>query len=290
MKLENRLPAEGINSSAENPLKELAWLIAGSLGAVFLLVFAVSLVAQWLAPRIPYKYEARLAATLPPFATTPNNDVGRAVQSELRTIADRLAAHMDLPDEMILRVGYRDEATVNAFATLGSQVVFFRGLLTKLESEDALAMVMAHELAHLKYRHASAALGRGVAIGVILSVISSDLGSSAAGNVLSTAGLATLLSFNRDQERAADRAALHALHAEYGHIGGAIDLFGVMKSLPGGQSESSSAAVELLRTHPLTNSRVDAVAQWASDNGAATDRPRRPLPPAIASLRGASKP
>ena len=290
MKLENRLPAEGINSSDENPLKELAWLVVGSLGAVFLLAFAVSLAAQWLAPRIPYKYEARLAATLPPFATTPNNDAGRAVQAELRAIADRLAAHMDLPDEMVLRVGYRDEATINAFATLGSQVVFFRGLLTKLESEDALAMVMAHELAHLKYRHASAALGRGVAIGVILSVVSSDLGSSAAGNVLSTAGLATLLSFNRDQERAADHAALHALHAEYGHIGGAIDLFNVMKTLPGGQRESSSAAVELLRTHPLTNSRVDAVAQWASDNGAATDRPRRPLPPAIAALRSVSKP
>jgi len=290
VKLENRLPAEGINSSDENPLKELAWLVAGGLAAVFLLVFTVSLAAQWLAPRIPYKYEAKLAATLPPFATTPDNEVGRAVQKELQGIADRLAAQMQLPSEMVLRIGYRDEATVNAFATLGGQVVFFRGLLTRLESEDALAMVMSHELAHLKYRHASAALGRGVAIGVILSVISSDLGSSAAGNVLSTAGLATLLSFNRDQERDADDAALHALHAEYGHIGGAVDLFNVMQTLPGGKRESSSAAVELLRTHPLTQSRVNSVAIWASNNGAATDWPRRPLPPAIASLRGVNKP
>ena len=61
MRLENRPPAEGINSSTENPLKELAWLLGGSLAVVVALVFAVSLAAQWIAPRVPYKYEARLA-------------------------------------------------------------------------------------------------------------------------------------------------------------------------------------------------------------------------------------
>ncbi len=285
MKFENRAPAEGINASHENPLKELAWLLAGSLGIIVILVFTVSFAAQWIAPRIPYRYEAKLAATLPPFATAPDNEAGRAVQTELQALADRLAAHMDMPDGMVVRIGYRDQAVLNAFATLGGQAVFFRGLLSRIGSEDALAMVMAHELAHLKYRHASAALGRGVAIGVILSVVSSDLGSNAAGSVLSTAGLATVLSFNRDQEREADQAALRALHTEYGHVGGAIDLFDVMMQLPGAQRESSTATVEFLRTHPLTANRVAAIRQWAADNGAAIDGPRRPLPPAIAALR-----
>ncbi len=285
MKLENRAPAEGINASHENPLKELAWLVAGSLGLIISLVFVVSFAAQWIAPHIPYEYEAKLAATLPPFATTPDTDAGRAVQAELQALADRLAAHMDMPEGMTVRIGYRDQSTVNAFATLGGQAVFFRGLLNRLESEDALAMVMAHELAHLKYRHASAALGRGVAVGVILSVVSADLGGNAAGNALSTAGLATLLSFNREQERQADQAALGALHTEYGHVGGAVDLFNVMLRLPGGKLESSSQAVEFLRTHPLTANRVAAIERWAAENGASIDGPRRPLPPAIAALR-----
>ncbi|MDQ3446021.1 MAG: M48 family metallopeptidase [Pseudomonadota bacterium] len=285
MKFENRAPAEGINSSNENPLIELAWLLAGSLGVIVVLVIVVSLAAQWIAPRIPYRYEAKFAATLPSFATAPNSDAGRLVQSELQELADRLAARLDMPDGMVVRVGYRDDRTVNAFATIGGQTVFFRGLLTKLENENALAMVMAHELAHLKYRHVSAALGRGVAVGVILSVVSAELGRNAAGGVLGQAGVVTLLSFNREQERAADEAALSALHAEYGHVGGALDLFEVFARLPNQQRDPNVPVVEFLRTHPLTANRIAAIRQWAVDNAAAIDAPRRPLPPGIAALR-----
>jgi predicted Zn-dependent protease len=283
VRLENRPPAEGINSSSENPLKELAWLLGGSLAIVVALVLVVSFAAQWIAPRVPYRYEARLAQSLPPIATAPDTEQGRAVQRELQALADRLAAGLQWPEGMKVTVGYSDSKTVNAFATLGGQTVFFRGLLARLDSEDALAMVMAHEMAHLAHRHASAALGRGVAVGVLLTVISAELGRSAASGVLSQAGLATTLSFNRDQERAADATALAVVAREYGHVGGARDLFRLMASLPGG--DSAAPAVEFLRTHPLTANRERAIEEWARRHGVALDGPRRPLPPAIAALR-----
>ena len=116
-------------------------------------------------------------------------------------------------------------------------------------------------------------------------MISVDLGSNAAGNVLNAAGLATLLSFNRDQEREADQAALRALNAEYGHVGGALDLFNTFLKLPATKRESGIASVEFLRTHPLTANRLAAIQQWAAENGASLDGSRRPLPPAIAALR-----
>ncbi|MGZ8274420.1 MAG: M48 family metallopeptidase [Burkholderiaceae bacterium] len=284
MRLENRPPAEGINSSTDHPLKELAWLLGGSVLVVIAVVFAVSLAAQWIAPRVPYRYEARLAATLPPIATVPSTEEGRAVQRELQGLADRLSARMQLPEGMQVRVGYADSKTINAFATLGGQTVFFRGLLARLDSEDALAMVMAHEIAHLQHRHASAALGRGVAVGLILSVVSAELGRSAAADVLSQAGLATTLSFNRDQEREADDAALEVVAQEYGHLGGAMDLFRMMSALPG--ADSVLPQVEMLRTHPLTRSRQQVISQWAQRNNVPLDGARRPLPPAIAALRG----
>lgn len=282
--LENRPPTEGINSSTDNPLKELAWLLGGGLVVVIALVFAVALAAQWIAPRIPYEYEARLAATLPPMATAPATEQGRAVQRELQELADRLAARMQLPGGMQVRAGYADSKTINAFATLGGQTVFFRGLLARLDSEDALAMVMAHEIAHLKHRHASAALGRGVAVGVLLSVVSAELGRSAAAGVLSQAGLATTLAFSRDQERVADDSALAVLAQEYGHLGGAMDLFRVMAALPG--ADSAVPQVEVLRTHPLTPNRQRAIEEWARRNDVRIEGARRPLPAAIAALRG----
>jgi len=284
VKLENRAPAEGINASHENPLKELAWLLTGSLAAVVAIVFSISLAAQWIAPRIPYKYEARLAASLPSFTTAPDTDQGRQVQAELQALADRLASRMQMPEGMIVRVGWRDDRIVNAYATLGGQMVFFGGLLKQLGSEDALAMVMAHELAHLKYRHASAALGRGVAVGVILSVISAELGRNAAGGLLNQAGVVTLLSFSRDQERAADEAALSAIAAKYGHLAGAFELFEVFQRQAGAKFEAAGA-VEFLRTHPLTASRRAAIEHWAAANKVPTTGSPRPLPPAIAALR-----
>ena len=39
------------------------------------------------------------------------------------------------------------DPTVNAFATLGGHVFVFTGLVDSLDSENGLAMVLAHELA-----------------------------------------------------------------------------------------------------------------------------------------------
>ena len=97
--------------------------------------------------------------------------------------------------------------------------------------------------------------------------------------------MVTMLSFNRDQELEADEAALRAIHAEYGHVGGAFDLFDVFTRLPKVQGEASIPAVEFLRTHPLTENRVAAIKKWAAENGAAQGGVRRPLPPSIAALR-----
>lgn len=287
-RLENRPPAEGINASHENPLRELAWLLVGSVALLVALAAAAAYGAQWLAPKIPYRYEARLAAGID-LAAPAKTDAARAVQRELQALAERLAARMDLPPDMQVRVGYRDEATVNAAATLGGQLVFFRGLLERLDSEDALAMVMAHELAHLKYRHPAAALGRGLAVGLLLSTVSAEVGRSAAGGVLGQAGLLTLLSFNREQEREADAEALHVIAAEYGHVGGAFDLFSAFTALPGAARDPALPVVEFLRTHPLTALRIQAAQDWARDRGIALGAQRRPLPPAIASLRAAAR-
>lgn len=284
MKLENRLPDEGINASHENPLKEFAWLIAGSVGVLVLLAALIGWGAGWIAPRIPYRYEANLAAELN-LAKPPGNEAGRAAQAELQALADRLIRHMTLPEGMTVRVGYREDRTVNAFATVGGQTVFFRGLIAKLDNENALAMVLAHEIAHLKYRHPAQALGRGLGVGIVLSVVSSELGRSAAGGVLSQAGVTTLLAFNREQEREADEEALRVIAAEYGHVGGALDLFDAFLKLASQSRSPALPAIEFMRTHPLTANRVEAVRAWAAKNGVAIDGPRTPLAPALAAAR-----
>jgi predicted Zn-dependent protease len=289
VRLENRLPAEGINASQEHPLKEFAWLVGGAIVAVVVLVMVASYAARWIAPLIPFRYELELARGID-FVRPAATEEARAAQAELQALAERLAARMDLPPEMKVRVGYHDGGTVNAFATLGGQAVFFRGLLARLQSEDALAAVMAHELAHLKHRHPAAALGRGVAVGLVLSLVSAELGRSFGGSVLSQAGMVTLLTFNRDQEREADAEALRVIAAEYGHVGGALDLFAAFAQQRSAVAAAAEQAIpEFMRTHPMTESRVQAVHDWARANGKSVDGPRRALPAAIAAASRAAE-
>jgi predicted Zn-dependent protease len=152
---------------------------------------------------------------------------------------------------------------VNAFATLGGHIVIYRGLLEKLPSENALAMVLSHELAHIKLRHPVSTAGRALVFGVAVGVLSSAAGGDIVSRVLGSAGLLSAMSFSRDQERAADAEGLRALVALYGHAGGAQDVFRLLEQ----EIARIGAPPAILRTHPLDADRIEAIAVQARDNG-----------------------
>jgi predicted Zn-dependent protease len=51
------------------------------------------------------------------------------------------------------RVGILDSNEINAFATSGGHIFITRGLINAARSEDALAAVIAHEVAHIQLKH-----------------------------------------------------------------------------------------------------------------------------------------
>jgi len=204
----------------------------------------------------------------------------------LQELSDRVVAAQELPAGMRIRMHYMDSPTVNAFATLGGNVVFFRGLVGKMPSENALAMVISHEIAHVKLRHPISTFGRGLAIGIVLAMVSAGSGSDIVGRNLGNAGLLTALTFSRSQESAADAAALRTLARIYGHVAGADEVFKLL------QEESTHGIGNLpaiLRTHPLDQDRIDAIARIAAANGWPMQGPTRLLPEAIRRLAEKSK-
>lgn len=274
MRYENPKIPEGINVSSEHPLKEFAQLLIGAIVLVAILVVGLALLAEHLVRYVPFEMEKEIAAQYP--GKLPART---AVTDYLQTLADQLAAAQDLPAEMHITVHYVDDNTVNALATLGGNVVFFRGLIEKLPNENALAMVMAHEIAHIKHRHPIIALGRGVVVGLALAALTNFSGNGLAGNVLSDAGLLTVLSFNRDQEAEADRSALATLARQYGHVSGADTFFVTMQELPAHKSRESIPT--FMSTHPATQDRIETLRTLAQQNGWAMDRPTSPLPEII---------
>jgi len=278
MQLENREPDETVNYTIEHPLKEFAWLVGGVFGLIIVCTLLVGWFAGHVAAWMPYRHERDLADGVAAQLRTANPSAAQAaIERDLNDLARRLVAVMDLPADMVITVHYADDKTVNAFATLGGNIVMHRGLLQRIRDENTLAMVMAHEIAHIKLRHPARAMGRGVAVGIMLTAVSTGMGRNAASGVLGSAGGITLLSFSREQERDADREAVTALHKLYGHIGGAADLFQALTEASGGEK----AHIAALTTHPLTPDRVQALSDRAQAGGWSQEGQRKPLSPAL---------
>ncbi len=281
MDLENRVPDETVNYSTEHPLREFAWLALGALGTVAIVTALIGFFAGAIAARLPIGTENDFAAGITKhWEEAPRDAQAEAARGALRDIAAKLVPVMDLPPGMRVNVHYSPDGVANAFATLGGNVVFYRGLLVKFDSEDAVATVLAHEIAHAKLRHPASSLGRGIAVGLTLSVLSSGMGEGVAGGALQTAGTLPLLKYSRDQESAADAEAFAAVAKVYGHVGGAKETFAELAKL--GRGGMTPA---FLQTHPLSMERVAAAERTARERGWALDGPRTPLPPALAVLK-----
>lgn len=172
---------------------------------------------------------------------------------------------------------------VNAFATLGGQVFVHRGLVAKMPDENTLALVLAHEAAHVKLRHPVRSAGRGIAVALVLSAVGMSGGS--AGDVASMAGGVTLLSFSRSQESDADREALAAVRRLYGHAGGPTELFALL----GSEGRPEAGRVAMLQTHPLSADRIEELAAFAASKGWPADGPRAPMPAALSKIMAPSR-
>lgn len=270
-RLENRLPPEDLHGRDDHPLRELAWLLGASAVLLAVVVAVAGWASQWLAPRLPFAAEVALAerwVDRPPPATAE----ARARQQALQALADRVAAQMALPPGLQVVVTDDPSPLVNAYATVGGRIRVFHGLLARLQSEEALAALLAHEIAHVKHRHVAANLGRGLTLALVLGLVSADAGAAAAEWALGQATNLALLGYSRQLEAQADAEALQALVALYGHAGGLVQLF---ERLP---TATEAGAIELLQTHPLSATRRQALAELAQARGWPLQGVSTPLP------------
>jgi len=277
----NPQPPEGINVSQTHPLLDFLRLLGGLLVIAAIVFVALALLADKVAKYVPFEKELEISSRFADDFPAPG-----PTSAYLQDLADRVVAAQELPTGMRIRMHYVDSSTVNAFATLGGNVIFFRGLIGKMPSENALAMVISHEVAHVKLRHPIATFGRGLAIGILVAMVSAGSGSDIVGRALGNAGLLTALTFSRSQESAADAAALRTLARMYGHVAGADEVFKLL------QEESTHGIGNLpaiLRTHPLDQDRIDAIARIAATNGWPMQGPTQLLPEAIRRLAEKSR-
>ncbi len=158
-----------------------------------------------------------------------------------------------------------DSPVVNAFALPGGYIYVTRGLLSHLNNEAQLAVVLGHEVTHVAARHASqrAATQQFGMIGLIGVALGGQaiLGGSAGGDILDIGGTAAgllFLQYGRDDERESDRNGVdYAAQVGY-KTSEASAFFHSLKRLG---EQSGGGIPSFLSSHPDPGEREQTIQQ-----------------------------
>ncbi|MDR2507985.1 MAG: M48 family metallopeptidase [Candidatus Accumulibacter sp.] len=270
-----------VNVGKSRPILDFLRLLSGLCLVLAAVVSLVYFGARFFAPKIPFRYEGAFNESLlkgshlfgkhPAFLCAAEEKI--ALQT-LQSMAEGLSVAMDLPEEMNIHVRFFGGRDPNAFATLGGNVAISRALLKNIHTENGLAMVLAHEIAHIRHRDPIVSLGGGAAVALLLSAFT---GNADGGLLAAWVADSTRMSFSRAQEDKADSAALAALKTYYGYSNGADEFFVyIIKK----RSETPSLPV-FFGTHPMPEARLQAILSSFDS----VSRPLKPLPDELLRLK-----
>jgi predicted Zn-dependent protease len=205
------------------------------------------------------QYTAMMSQAREKGVLVPENDP--QVQ-RLRAIARRIipntARWNDSAQAWKWQVNLLKSDQVNAFCMPGGRIAFYTGIIDKLKlTDDEIAAVMGHEIAHALREHGrdrqSKSTTTGLVTGIGGALASAWLGYDVRG-LANSAGQLVVLKFSRDEEREADLVGLD-ISARSGYDPRAgVALWNKMAAL-----EGRGGRIELLSTHPGGANRIEQI-------------------------------
>lgn len=155
-----------------------------------------------------------------------------------------------------------NQNVVNAWAMPGGKVVVYQGLLPVAQSDEGLAVVMGHEIAHAIAKHGNERMTQGIlaaAGGVALAVYMRNKPSETQALFLAAYGVGAgvgILAFGRNQESEADKLGMVFM---------AMAGYDPQEAIPFWERMSAGGASdvpEFLSTHPNHDTRINRIKEW----------------------------
>ena len=191
----------------------------------------------------------------------------------LKELGRRIAA---VSDRQEVNYTFRviDDDDVNAFALPGGYIFIFRGLMEKVETDDELASVLAHEVAHVVARHSMKRLQGGVGFNILqLLMVFSGQGVQDYGRINAAFGQ-LVMEYSREDEALADRIAIKYLKAAD------FDPMAMLSFLKKMQEVNREAPIRphrSYRSHPHIADRIRMVKQELTGEIDYTDYMNKPV-------------
>jgi predicted Zn-dependent protease len=202
-----------------------------------------------------------------PVATAQQRTTVQGQIQQQATVTSRLSS----PDVILLRLKTRNNLPLNITtpevqvqqadflnaATNGQSILITTGLLNRLKTDDQLAFVLSHELAHVALNHIQKTQMRRVGLTLLDQVVVNRvLPQGTVGGLLGDVGLSLLdKRFSRNVEFQADDLGMQ-LHTKAGYNPeAAIQVFRIL------QAASPNRMPEFLQSHPISDSRIRMLVQ-----------------------------
>ena len=152
-----------------------------------------------------------------------------------------------------------EDKSINAWAMPGGKVVVYTGLLLVAQTEDGLAVVMGHEIAHAFAKHGAERMTQGLIVemgGMALSTALSKSPEKTKNLFMQSYGIGTqvgvLLPYSRLHESEADRLGLIFMAMAGYNPEEAVAFWQRMVASKEGQAQPP----EILSTHPADTTRI----------------------------------
>lgn len=187
-------------------------------------------------------------------ALLPASDAAaQRVQTIARAILPHVGKFNDRAAEWDWEVNVIRSSTINAFCMPGGKIIVFTGIIDKLRlSDDELAMIIGHEIAHALREHARARAAKGMLTNVGVLAVGVLVGNGA-GEIARMSGGLLNLRFSRGDETEADLVGMElASRAGYDPRSG-ITLWQKMSA------QAQGAPPEWFSTHPASSTRADTI-------------------------------
>ena len=214
--------------------------------------------AEQLETSATQQYDQMLAQAKAKRALAPDN---HPQLIQLRAIAQRIIPYAQQWNSRAgswrWEVNLIGSKQINAFCMPGGKIAFYTGILDQLKlTDDEIAMVMGHEMAHALREHARERIAKSQATSIGLSLGAQLLGLGELGNMAANLGTQLLtLKFSRSDESEADLVGLElAARAGYDPQA-AVTLWQKMGQATG------SGGIGFLSTHPTGPDRIRELEQ-----------------------------
>ena len=247
-----------IPRSKSKALRLSFWITAGIACIIAAVFFVIPALAPIVLPHMPKSWDEGLGE----YASKYFVDESAQCNSLAGNLAlNKIGSKLGVEDnDFKLNISVQRSEMINAFALPGGRVLVHSALIDDVKSQEELIGVLAHEAAHVHFRHGSERMLRSVMTTIVIDTL-----TGGAGSAVYLGSEYMMMNYGQDQESAADLWAVERLAKMNVEPSKMADFFTRME-LEMAESEDGEMLdkiSEYVSTHPSNKKRAQDIEDLA---------------------------